>query len=147
MPAARTRMTRQRAEILAELRKAKNHPTVEELHARVRRSLPHISLGTVYRNLDVLAQGGHILRLDGAGGGRRFDGDISPHLHVRCLRCGRIADVCGALPAPSLDGLSAGGFAILQARVELDGLCEQCAAAGAPAPGTPAAAPEPEPGP
>ncbi|MBD5627213.1 MAG: transcriptional repressor [Desulfovibrio sp.] len=127
MPAARTRMTRQRAEILAELRKAKTHPTAEEIHAKVRRALPRISLGTVYRNLELLAQAGEILRLEG-GHGRRFDGDVSPHLHVRCVRCGRVADVCGPAPAPALEGLSAAGFAILGARIELDGLCGRCAA-------------------
>ncbi|WP_346773642.1 transcriptional repressor [Desulfovibrio sp. ZJ746] len=120
-------MTRQRAEILAELRKAKTHPTAEEIHAKVRRALPRISLGTVYRNLELLAQAGEILRLEG-GHGRRFDGDVSPHLHVRCVRCGRVADVCGPAPAPALEGLSAAGFAILGARIELDGLCERCAA-------------------
>ena len=129
MPAARTRMTRQRAEILAELRKAKTHPTAEEIHARVRRALPKISLGTVYRNLELLAQAGEILRLEGGSHGRRFDGDVSPHLHVRCVRCGRVADVRGPALAPALEGLSAAGFAILGARIELDGLCEQCAAA------------------
>lgn len=129
MPAARTRMTRQRAEILAELRRAKNHPTAEEIHARVRRALPRISLGTVYRNLELLALSGEIRRLDGGSCGRRYDGDVSPHLHVRCLRCGRIADVCGDALAPALDGLAAEGFAILRSRIELEGLCAQCAAA------------------
>lgn len=143
MPAARTRMTRQRAEILAELRKAKTHPTAEEIHAKVRRALPRISLGTVYRNLELLAQAGEILRLEGGAHGRRFDGDLSPHLHVRCVRCGRVADVCGPAPAPALEGLSAAGFAILGARIELDGLCERCAAA-APAGAGPNPAISPE---
>ena len=128
MPAARTRMTRQRAEILAELRKAKNHPTAEEIHARVRRALPKISLGTVYRNLELLAQAGEIRRLEGGKRGRRYDGDLSPHLHVRCMRCGRMADVCGAALEPALDGLAAEGFAILRSRIELEGLCAECAA-------------------
>ena len=132
MPAARTRMTRQRAEILAELRKAKTHPTAEEIHERVRRVLPKISLGTVYRNLELLARAGEILQLEGGRPGRRFDGDVSPHLHVRCVRCGRVADVCGPALAPALEGLSAAGFAILGARIELDGLCDQCAAADRP---------------
>lgn len=141
MPAARTRMTRQRAEILAELRKAKNHPTAEEIHARVRHALPRISLGTVYRNLELLAGAGEIHRLDGGTRGRRYDGDMSPHLHVRCLRCGRIADVRGAAPAPALEGLAAEGFAILRSRIELEGLCALCAAA------RPEAAPGSSPGP
>ncbi|WP_308621283.1 transcriptional repressor [uncultured Desulfovibrio sp.] len=138
MPEARTRMTRQRAEILAELRKAGNHPTAEEIHARVRRCLPRISLGTVYRNLELLAQNGEILRLDGGSGGRRFDGDISPHLHVRCRRCGRVADVSGAISPPALDTLKAEGFAILRAHIELEGVCARCAAdTQAPSPEAP----------
>lgn len=145
MPAARTRMTRQRAEILAELRKAKNHPTAEEIHARVRHALPKISLGTVYRNLELLARAGEIHSLEGGNRGRRYDGDVSPHLHVRCLRCGRIADVCGAALEPALDGLAAEGFAILSARIELEGLCAHCADAGPGSSARPMKTPDLEP--
>lgn len=131
MSATRTRMTRQRAAILAELRTTKTHPTAEEIHARVRCRLPRISLGTVYRNLELLVRDGEILRIDGGPDGRRFDGDVSPHLHVRCLRCGRIADVSGVAPTPALEGLTAAGFSLLRSHIELEGLCDQCAGASA----------------
>ncbi|MBP3730886.1 MAG: transcriptional repressor, partial [Mailhella sp.] len=61
---AQTRMTRQRRVILEELRRDGSHPTAEELHARVRRDMPCVSLGTVYRNLEHLAASGEAVRLD-----------------------------------------------------------------------------------
>ena len=67
MAQPQTRMTRQRAVILEELRKVKTHPTADELYSIVRERLPRISLGTVYRNLDFLADTGEIRRLEAAG--------------------------------------------------------------------------------
>jgi len=67
------RKTEQRAVILDELRKCRNHPGADELYARVRGRLPRISLATVYRNLELMAARGLIRRLDPAAGSRRFD--------------------------------------------------------------------------
>ncbi|WP_027719849.1 Fur family transcriptional regulator [uncultured Desulfovibrio sp.] len=123
-----TRMTRQRAVILEELRKTKSHPTADELYGIVRERLPRISLGTVYRNLDFLADSGEIRRLQAAGSTKRFDGDISWHQHVRCLRCGRIGDVRQPLAAPTVEGIKAQGFSsIVGSRIEFDGICDECA--------------------
>jgi Fur family ferric uptake transcriptional regulator len=121
-------MTRQRAVILEELRKTVSHPTADELYSMVRRRLPRISLGTVYRNLDFLADSGEIRRLETAGSIKRFDGDMSPHQHVRCIYCGHIGDVKKIQEAPSVEGMQVEGFAsILDSRVEYDGICEACA--------------------
>lgn len=128
MAQAQTRMTRQRAVILEELRKTKSHPTADELYSIVRERLPRISLGTVYRNLDFLADSGEIRRLEAAGSTKRFDGDISWHQHVRCVHCGRIGDVMQPLAAPPVDGIQVRGFsAVVGARIEFDGVCEACA--------------------
>ena len=128
MAQVQTRMTRQRAVILEELRKTKSHPTADELYSIVRERLPRISLGTVYRNLDFLADSGEIRRLEAAGSTKRFDGDISWHQHVRCLRCGRIGDVMQPLATPSVDGIQVEGFfTIVGSRMEFDGLCAECA--------------------
>ena len=122
-----TRMTRQRAVILDELRKLHTHPTADELFKIVRARLPRISLGTVYRNLDLLADTGQILRLEVAGYTKRFDGNLMPHQHVRCIACGRVADVFPPLPVPSPEGVAVSSFAcILSARIEFDGLCQEC---------------------
>jgi Fur family ferric uptake transcriptional regulator len=120
-------MTRQRRVILDELRRAEVHPTADELYARVRRRLPHISLATVYRNLDVLSEAGEARKIELAGQQRRYDGCTEPHQHVRCLRCGRIDDVA-ATPMPTLlrrvhDEL---GYEIVDFRLEFVGICPAC---------------------
>jgi Fur family ferric uptake transcriptional regulator len=123
------RNTRQRRVVLEELRKVRSHPTAAELYEIVRHRLPRISLATVYRNLELLADEGLIRKLDVAGGPSRFDGDNVPHWHVRCVRCGRVDDVSG-VPAdfaiPRLE--NAGGYEILGHRLEFEGICPACAA-------------------
>ncbi|MBQ3059001.1 MAG: transcriptional repressor [Desulfovibrio sp.] len=129
MSQVQTRMTRQRAVILEELRKTKSHPTADELYSIVREHLPRISLGTVYRNLDFLADSGEIRRLESAGSIKRFDGNLAHHQHVRCVCCGRIGDVIPPVHTPAFDGLSVEGFtSVHDARLEFDGICDDCAA-------------------
>ena len=127
MAQPQTRMTRQRAVILEELRKVKSHPTADEVYSIVRERLPRISLGTVYRNLDFLADTGEILKLEAAGSTKRFDGDTSWHQHVRCNHCGRIGDVMTPQTPPEVNGLHVEGFTVTGARVEYDGVCHRCA--------------------
>ena len=126
MPQPQTRMTRQRALILEELRKLSSHPTADELYNIVRERLPRISLGTVYRNLDFLVASGQILEIDVPGSTRRFDGNTHPHQHVRCVRCGCVADVFPAYPLPDIEGMNVAGFCVTSARLEFDGICEAC---------------------
>lgn len=122
-----TRMTKQRAIILEALRSVTSHPTADEIYTMVRRKLPRISLGTVYRNLDLLANTGEIIRLDRAGAQKHFDGNTMPHMHVRCKVCGRIGDTDGCVQIPSPGSVSAPGFVIEQTEVEFIGTCAECA--------------------
>ena len=126
-----TRMTRQRMVILEELKKVRTHPTADELYAMVRARLPRISLGTVYRNLDFLAETGEILKLEAAGSIRRFDGDIRPHQHIRCTNCGRVGDVMSSVPVPDIAGLRVEGCAATRARVDFGGIWVACSSAAA----------------
>ena len=70
------------------------HPTAEAIHRLVRRRLPRVSLGTVYRNLRLLVAEGLVKEVSGPHA--RFDGNTSDHHHFTCLVCGRIADVEGS---------------------------------------------------
>jgi len=97
------RKTEQRAVILDELRKCRNHPGADELYARVRGRLPRISLATVYRNLELMAARGLIRRLDPAAGSRRFDPVPDDHGHFRCTSCGRMEDLPFPLELPRPD--------------------------------------------
>ena len=67
----------------------------------------------------------HRMKEDGSI--RRFDGDTRPHQHVRCRVCGKIGDVIPPVPTPSVEGVSVEGFTITEARVEYEGICEECA--------------------
>jgi Fur family ferric uptake transcriptional regulator len=128
MKTTHNRVTKQRLVILEELRGLRSHPTAEELYAKVRERLPHVSLGTVYRNLDLLAASGEILQLNAGGNVRRFDGDTHAHCHVRCMICGRVGDVRVDRDLSSATAhAQAEGFAIVASRLEFDGICAACA--------------------
>ena len=125
----KTRMTNQRRVILEELRKVDTHPTVDELYTIVKARMPHISLGTVYRNLDLLTETGEVLKLDSAGSMRRYDGRTAPHRHVRCRVCGRIGDIFDTEDGPSISNISGPGFTVNAVRVEYEGIGDECRAA------------------
>jgi len=121
------RNTPQRRIVLEELKGVTSHPTAVELYEIVRRRLPKISLGTVYRNLELLSRMGTIQKLEIGGSQARFDGNPDRHCHVRCVRCGRVDDVHGLsedliAEAPK----EAGGYKILGRRLEFIGICPDC---------------------
>ena len=127
------RNTPQRRVILEELQKTHTHPTAGELFQMVRRRLPKISLGTVYRNLDLLAETGKIQKLDLGSGEARFDAKTHAHYHVRCARCGRVDDVPGLSADLVGDEMAeAAGYKILGHRLELVGICAHCQSAPEP---------------
>ena len=121
------RLTSQRQVILEELRKVKSHPTANEVYDMVRKRLPRIGLGTVYRNLDLLAEKGIIKKLEVGGDQKRFDGDISPHYHVRCLECSRVDDIFIARSRDLEESAaSCCDYKILGHHVEFSGICGNC---------------------
>lgn len=120
------RLTNQRKIILQELRSVKTHPTADEIYNLVRKKMPRISLGTVYRNLEVLSTLGLVLKLENAAGQRRFDGDVSPHHHIRCNVCGKVGDIFNA---PNISGVEKGldtDFQITGHTLEFSGICPEC---------------------
>ena len=84
--------SRQREAILLALRQTKTHPTASMIYETVRKQLPNISLGTVYRNLSALSEAGEILSIEVGDGHEHFDGDISPHAHLHCRKCKSLTD-------------------------------------------------------
>lgn len=84
------RVTPRRLAILEEVSTSRTHPTAEEIYYRLKPQIPSLSLTTVYRTLEALAQAGELRVVTLGGGASRYDGEIALHHHVVCLVCGRI---------------------------------------------------------
>ena len=87
------RMTKQRKVILEEIRKSESHLTADEIYKVVKEKVPNISLGTVYRNLEILSEKGLIRKIELAHTKRRYDGNMKNHYHIICTECGRVDDL------------------------------------------------------
>ena len=123
---AQKRMTNQRIKIVEYLKSVKTHPTAEIVYSAVKKDLPAISLGTVYRNLNLLADQGQILKLE-IDGEFHFDGDVCHHQHCVCNKCGKIIDVFQKeISRYSMSKLSMRGFRPTCVSIIFRGLCSSC---------------------
>lgn len=121
------RLTTQRQIILEELSKVTSHPTANEVYDMVRRRLPRIGLGTVYRNLELMADVGVILKLEVGGTQKRFDATVEPHYHVRCSSCGKVDDIDIAVQEQiNQVAEKASNYKILGHHIEFTGICSSC---------------------
>lgn len=128
--------SRQREALLTELRGRKDHPTAEELYFSLRAVMPNYSLGTVYRNLADLSTEGIIMKISSGYGPERYDGNIKPHGHFTCTKCGKVYDLDGFYDSHidtnvmiSEIGNSAAGkniASISEIRIMLYGDCVNC---------------------
>lgn len=123
-PAA-LRMTPQRAEILKVLDGNRTHPSAEEIYARVARKFRGVSFATVYNTLQALTARGELLRVTIDGARDRFDPCTAAHAHLRCVKCGRIADLKAPRRAPVPAGKPA-GFKVLRYDLQFHGVCPAC---------------------
>lgn len=85
--------SRQREAILTNLMMRSDHPTADTLYQSLRTDFPNISLGTVYRNLNLLAESGTIRKLHCGEGVEHYDYDTSDHAHFVCSCCGSVTDL------------------------------------------------------
>lgn len=125
----RERRTRQLDAVYDAVRGTMDHPTAEEVHARVRRDMPSVSLGTVYRNLQKLAAQERVRVLHGADRAARYDAVLADHDHFVCERCSQVTDVTRTrtLPADSRN-LKRAGYSIRAEALTFYGVCPRCTA-------------------
>ena len=95
------RRSRQRDVILRIVRETDSHPTAEWVYERARRKIPNLSLGTVYRNLNLLAEENAIQRVTTGDGMVRYDRRLGDHAHFICTETGKVID----LETPTMDEL------------------------------------------
>jgi Fur family ferric uptake transcriptional regulator len=128
--------TRQRERIVRAFLAAGRHVSAEELHRRIRATDPGIGLVTVYRTLKLLRAAGLATERQFGDAYARFDPRPadSPHHHLICTVCGQIAEFEDqTLAAVARKVRRARGFIVTEQRLELYGLCRDCAAAARPA--------------
>ena len=89
----RIRPSAQRVLILDYIRRVHTHPSADTIYRALLRDCPGLARTTVYNPLDLLAQHGLILSLDFGEGYLRFDGEIKPHTHFKCEKCGAVSDI------------------------------------------------------
>jgi Fe2+ or Zn2+ uptake regulation protein len=123
------RQTRQLVAVYDVVSAAHDHPTAEEVFARVRRRLPRVSLGTVYRNLQKLAGQQRLRIVHLADRTARYDGMHENHDHFVCEQCGDLTDLPRArTAAPKCAALSAAGYGVRAHAVTFYGVCPKCGA-------------------
>ena len=115
------RYSRQRELIARNLKNRSDHPSADMVYASVREQMPHISLGTVYRNLKDMTACGEAISFM-VDGKEHFDGRNTPHIHLCCSRCGSIVE---RLVIPEELQLLAGDSFKVE-NVVLQGICESC---------------------
>jgi Fur family peroxide stress response transcriptional regulator len=119
--------SRQRELILRILRSTKSHPSADWIYEKAKMKMPNISLGTVYRNLNLLAEEGKIRKFSIGGATTQFDADLRDHYHIRCVHCSRIEDVphiSHRVTYHEIEELT--GYHIHSLQLAFSGLCPQC---------------------
>jgi len=125
--AVRKRSTRQLTTIYETLRDDPSHPSADEIFLRVRKTLPRISLGTVYRNLQRLVEEGKLRVLPSGGRSTRYDPVVTEHDHFICRQCGKIFDVLVTGDRQiDFTALVEQGFTIAAQSLSIHGCCRDC---------------------
>ena len=121
------RNSRQRQQILEVIKKTKSHPTADWVYKKLKEDIPELSLGTVYRNLTVLKEQGHIEKLPFGSTFDRFEAKTKPHYHLVCDKCGLVED----FEMPQYTDINKkaemiSSYKILRHRIDFFGLCKKC---------------------
>lgn len=119
--------SKQREALFKLLCSTKTHPTAAWLYDRLRKDFPRLSQGTVYRNLNILAEQKRIKILNTGSGFAHFDADMSVHNHVICTRCGKVEDVyISSDVRREQEAADISGYRIDSHRLDFFGLCPDC---------------------
>ena len=116
------KITPQRQLIGEVLDRNKTHPSAEDVYNKVVKVAPTVSIATVYKTLNSLADLGVIQKLDVGDGKAHFDPDVTPHSHFVCLKCKKIFDISTMIPLPELGE----DLKVVRAQAVYYGYCKKC---------------------
>ncbi len=121
--------SRQREAIKEFLLSRTDHPTADVVYENVRQEFPNISLGTVYRNLNLLVEIESVAKISLKDGVDRFDAKTNPHYHFVCNDCGCVSDLPIKLSIDLNDEIAQTiGASVTSHEINFYGLCKDCKA-------------------
>ena len=120
------RYSLQRELILTAVTSVKTHPTADMVYDSLHTENPSLSLGTVYRNLAVLAMSGEITPIYTGDNKVHYDGDTNPHCHFVCKGCNKIIDIFITPQIPN-ELLNQEEFNVEEEKTIFYGRCRECA--------------------
>jgi Fe2+ or Zn2+ uptake regulation protein len=121
------RFTRQRRQVFEVLLGQQDHPTADDVFMRVRKSMPDISMATVYNCLDALVKCGLVRQVSLARGAARYCSNLQAHGHFYCVACGNVFDVALSGAAADLDWRLPEGYRVNHYELAAHGICPACA--------------------
>ncbi len=123
------RNSAQRTLIMNIMEGNKMHPTADEIYDQARKADPHISRGTVYRNLNLLVENGSLLRVSVPDAADHYDSTLKEHFHFHCRKCHKVLDVPEFVPSEVVaaeEKLAQAGFKSLTHALVFEGFCPDC---------------------
>ena len=123
-----TKNFRKRNAIFECLCRSKSHPSAEAIYNELKPTIPDLSLGTVYRNLNLFREQGSVICVATVDGVERFDGNVSPHVHFICTDCNAVIDLEDMTIPQSLTSAaerSCGGK-VTECQLSFTGKCQSC---------------------
>jgi Fur family peroxide stress response transcriptional regulator len=118
----------QRQLVLDAVKTLHNHPTAQEVYDLLKPGYPEISLGTVYRNLNLLAEQSRLRKISVPDAADRFDHTLPDHYHLRCSACGEYFDIDARCLAGLNERVSqATGMEVHSHSILFTGTCQKCA--------------------
>ena len=123
-----TKHFRKRDAILHYLQSVTDHPSAEKVFTQLKAQIPDLSMGTVYRNLNLFKQQGLAVSVATVKGVERFDGNTGPHVHFICQECDAVIDLMEMEIPESLKSVAENscGGQVAECQLSFTGLCHDC---------------------
>ncbi|MDY4840839.1 MAG: transcriptional repressor [Alphaproteobacteria bacterium] len=119
--------SRQRELILKIVQSDMSHPTVDSVYQALRKEIPNVSLATVYRNLNLLAESGEICKIESLDSTAHFDFNTGKHYHFICIHCNKVYDIpCDIAPEVDKKAEELCGGKIISHDISFQGICHEC---------------------
>jgi Fur family transcriptional regulator, peroxide stress response regulator len=123
--------TKQKTAIKKFLKNTVSHPTAERIYQQVKKDIPGIALGTIYRNLKLMKENGEVTEIITASRKARYDGKTDEHYHFTCDKCGQIIDLDETIDSKIQTIIAKNtGLKVTHLNLEFNGLCKDCQKTG-----------------